>query len=88
MGTLLACYRGVFRERIRSGGFKYRAQIGYGMEKITIGFYLTPEDAALAYNQKALELNGDFASLNTIRSEDEQIGNNKTGPDQLALPCF
>jgi len=37
--------------------------------KYSLGFYEQMEDAALAYNQAAIELYGDYASLNVIAAE-------------------
>lgn len=54
-------YKGVSK---RCGNF--RATIGYKYKVIHIGTYKTPEEAAQAYNEKALELYGEFARLNII----------------------
>jgi ribosomal protein S14 len=43
---------------------KWRASIGKGKLQITIGRYDTREDAAKAYDIKAIELQGEFACLN------------------------
>lgn len=55
-------YRGVYFHKDRN---KWKAQIGKEI-KIHIGYYLTKEEAALAYNEKAKELFGEFAILNKI----------------------
>ncbi len=44
----------------------WKAQIGLNGRTRCIGFYNTPKDAAIAYNQKAIELHGEFAFLNAI----------------------
>jgi len=55
-------YRGVSRN-----GKRFRAVITHNKEKRHLGTFDTPEEAALAYNQKALELRGEFASLNNVK---------------------
>jgi hypothetical protein len=55
-------YKGVTRE-----GNRWRAQIGINGKTRYIGSYDTKEDAALAYNEKAKELWGEFALLNEIK---------------------
>jgi hypothetical protein len=37
-----------------------------------LGCFATPEEAALAYNRKALELHGEHARLNVIERSDPQ----------------
>lgn len=44
----------------------WRAQITKDYKKYHIGTYCTEEEAALAYNEKAKELFGEFANLNII----------------------
>lgn len=59
-------YKGVvfhpFGKRIR----RWKAQIRHNYRNIVIGYYLTPEEAAKAYNRKAKELWGEFAWLNPV----------------------
>lgn len=45
---------------------KWKAEIRINYKKQHLGFYLTQEEAALAYNKKAIELFGEFARLNKI----------------------
>lgn len=46
---------------------KWKAQIQVDKKKTHIGYYPTQEDAARAYDEKALELHGEFAYLNFPR---------------------
>jgi hypothetical protein len=46
---------------------KYRAYIGINGNQKHIGCFKTPEQAALAYNRKAIELWGEYARLNIVR---------------------
>lgn len=55
-------YKGVSLQK--SG--KYRAMIGYNNERIHLGYFITAEEAAKAYNEKAIELYGEFARQNII----------------------
>jgi len=45
---------------------KWEAQISYFERHINIGRYKDKIDAVLAYNQKAIELFGEFARINKI----------------------
>lgn len=56
-------YRGVHFDTINN---KWQAQIRHNYKKIYLGRFKTEKDAALAYNQKALELFGEYANLNII----------------------
>lgn len=60
-------YKGVHPVITKNQGTRYRARIKYRGKSISCGVYDTPEEAALAYNQKALELWGSFALLNEIK---------------------
>lgn len=59
----LSGYRGVSKHGL-SG---WRAQISHNYKYINIGTFDTPEEAAIAWNKKAVELRGSFAILNTLR---------------------
>jgi hypothetical protein len=52
-------YRGVHKTRN-----KYQAVIYNNCERIDLGYFDTPEEAAMAYNQKSLELFGETIGLN------------------------
>lgn len=54
----------------------WAAGIMKNRKQIHIGYFKTPEEAALAYNKKALELFGEFAYQNTI-PEDKLNGQTK-----------
>jgi hypothetical protein len=56
-------YRGVFWVKVRK---KWLAKIGLNKKKIHLGYFNNKEEAALAYNKKALELFGEFAYLNKV----------------------
>lgn len=54
-------YRGV-----RKDGKRYRATIYVNRKAIHIGMYETPEEAAIAYNEKSKEYFGDEGKINSI----------------------
>jgi hypothetical protein len=51
---------------------KWVAQIKSGNNRIHIGCFENEKDAARAYNEKAIELFGEFAYLNYITEEDDE----------------
>ncbi len=55
-------YTGVYKENNR-----YRAVISVNRRSVHIGMYGTPEEAALAYNKKSIELYGKLGKVNKIR---------------------
>lgn len=55
-------YKGVFK----TYNNRWRAQIGWKNKKLYLGSYKTKEEAALAYNKKAVELFGEYANLNVV----------------------
>ncbi|MCG3797047.1 HNH endonuclease [Bacillus toyonensis] len=56
-------YKGVHWDKEKN---KWLAQIMIQRKNVFIGRYLTEEEAAYAYNQKAMELHGEFARLNPL----------------------
>lgn len=60
-------YRGV--SVIGYSNQKYRAVIYKGKERFDLGTFNSPEDAALAYNKKSIELFGETKSLNIIKDK-------------------
>ncbi len=56
-------YKGVSFDKSRS---KYIAVIQIKSKKLTIGRFHSLSEAALAYNKKAIEVFGEFASINNI----------------------
>ncbi len=55
-------YTGVYKENNR-----FRAVISINRKSVHIGMFDTPEEAALAYNKKSLELYGDDGKINVIK---------------------
>ena len=45
---------------------KWRAQISFKRKFIDLGIFSTPKEAAIAYNNKAKDIHGDFAYINQI----------------------
>ena len=56
-------YKGVFWNKKAN---KWHAQVWYKCKIYYLGLFILKEDAARAYNKKALELHGEFARLNVI----------------------
>jgi group I intron endonuclease len=61
-------YVGVRKRR----GYTYQARIYYKGEEIYLGSFKTEEEAAEAYNKKAIELYGDEAILNIINKKENK----------------
>lgn len=60
-----AAYKGIeYMPRLN----KYRARIRLDGKRYSLGCFVTPEEAAIAYNTKAKELFGEFAYLNEVKS--------------------
>jgi hypothetical protein len=49
-----------------SGTKRYQARLHFKGKKYSLGYYETAEEAAAAYNHKAIEIFGEFATLNPI----------------------
>ena len=58
-------YLGVNWDAVRN---KWRAMICKDNKRMHIGMYFKEEDAAIAYNTKAIELHGEFANLNVLQN--------------------
>ena len=56
-------YKGVAFQKRRS---KWEAYIIFNGNKVHLGLFVNAEDAARAYNTKAIELFGEFANLNPV----------------------
>ena len=61
---------------VKVHGNKYRARLSYKIGgksgEHSLGIYNTPEEAARAYDKKAIELHGEFASLNFPEDKHER----------------
>lgn len=60
----------------------WQAYINYKHKRIHVGVYSTEIEAAIAYNEKAIELHREYASLNTIPNETVTTGTD-TGVTRL-----
>lgn len=58
-------YKGVWKPKNSN---KYTAEIRFNYKKYYLGVFDVPEDAAKAYNEKAIELFGEYAKLNEINN--------------------
>ncbi len=58
---------------VSKDGNKYRAIIAVDRKHIHIGMFDTPEEAALAYNKKSIELFGDDAKINVVKRQPVKI---------------
>ena len=64
-------YKGVYyskksKSMINEHSKPWRAEIQHNKKIIYLGYYKTKEEAALAYNKKAKELNGEYAKVNNV----------------------
>lgn len=75
--TKSSIYRGVRFDKKR---IRWRADIKHNNKSICLGYYYSQKEAALAYNQKALELHKEKAKLNIIKEEDFDIIIEEKGP--------
>jgi hypothetical protein len=62
-------YKGVFFCRATG---RFRARIVLNYKAIYLGYFDSEEDAARAYNAKAMELFGEFAYLNSVSDADQE----------------
>ena len=56
-------YKGIYWNKVKN---RWLASIKLNSKRMHIGLYDSEIDAAKAYNQKATELFGEFANLNTF----------------------
>jgi hypothetical protein len=61
-------YTGVSKD-----GSKFRAVIAVDRKHIHLGMFDTPEEAAVAYNKKSIELFGDRAKINVVKVQPVKI---------------
>ena len=59
-------YKGVGYRTTGLGIKRWTAMISLNKKCYYIGIFLTEKEAALAYNKKAIELHGEFASINNV----------------------
>lgn len=57
-------FKGVTRRTLKSGEYRYIARIFVNDKVVYCGSFKTEAEAAMAYNQKAIELFGEYACLN------------------------
>lgn len=65
-------FKGCYQRKC-GGPKRWRARIQFDGKSIYIGCYLTAEEAAEAYNAKAVELHGQYARLNVIGRHKETV---------------
>lgn len=59
-------YKGVTKNYHSRGIKRWRARIDINKKQKSIGYFHTPQEAAMAYNREAVRLHGEFAVLNII----------------------
>ena len=57
-------FKGVTRRTLKNGEYRYVARIFVDNKAYYCGCYKTEAEAAMAYNQKAIELFGEYACIN------------------------
>jgi hypothetical protein len=68
-GKKLSKYKGVSKLNRPNLKKPWLATIKVGYKQLHLGYFATQEEAALAYNKKALEVFGESAQLNVIEPE-------------------
>jgi hypothetical protein len=68
-GTSSSIYKGVNYSKNRRKSWQCR--IAINGRQYSCGYYLTEEEAALAYNEKAKEMHGEFAYLNEVKPKED-----------------
>jgi hypothetical protein len=69
-------YKGVCFEKDHHGKQKWRAYINYKGKQRRLGRFYTERDAALAYNNAAKELHGEYARLNEVERKRREAREN------------
>lgn len=68
-----SCYKGVSKKNWSNEETIWAAYITINQKRHYLGNYKNEEDAALAYNRKAIELFGEFACLNPVVEDGRQL---------------
>jgi len=66
-------YKGSYYGKRQTGERKWLAQLKHAGTVYYLGWFLTPEEAAVAYNAKALELFGKFARINVLGAPGQTV---------------
>lgn len=66
-------YKGSYYGKRQTGKRKWLAQLRHAGTVYYLGWFLTPEEAAVAYNAKALELFGAFARINVLGAPGQTV---------------
>lgn len=66
--TAKSGYRGVYFYK-HGNPKKWNARIMINCQEISLGYFKTPEEGAIAYNSAAQKYHGEFAVLNEIKKE-------------------
>jgi len=67
MGACYSKFKGVYAYKKNKKGDKvYLAKINFDYKVFYLGCFSSEEEAAVAYNKKAIEIHGEYAYLNTL----------------------
>lgn len=73
----LSIYKGVSYDKNMKRKKRWMARLEFNGKNVTIGRFITEDEAALAYNKKAVELWGEFAVLNDTLNKTQIRGNKR-----------